>query len=123
MMSFKLPFNTGVALVEHDPSLVRRYFLQTLLRHALAAVLVCGLCVTLPVAHAWWSQGYMPDSVNWLYLLPLFDFIFVFPALIAMACSYLGTLREAGTSLTPEMISSRPGMTVSEAFTRQFRQM
>ena len=113
MMSFKLPFNTRVPLVEHDASLVRRYYLQTLLRHALAAVLVCGLCVTVPVVYAWWSQGYIPAGVNWFYLLPLIDFILVFPALIAMASSYLGTLREAGTALTPEMISSRPRMTVS----------
>ncbi|HWW70687.1 MAG TPA: histidine kinase [Duganella sp.] len=112
MMSFKLPFNARVPLVEHDAPLVRRYFLQTLLRHALAAVLVCGLCLTLPIAYAWWSRGYMPDSVNWFYLLPLIDFILVFPALIAMACSYLGKLREAGTALTPEMISSQPRMTV-----------
>lgn len=113
MMSFKLPFNTRVPLVEHDASLVRRYYLQTLLRHALAAVLVCGLCVTVPLVYAWWSQGYIAASVNWFYLLPLIDFILMFPVLIAMASSYLGTLREAGTALTPEMISSRPRMTVS----------
>lgn len=112
MMSFKLPFNARVALVEHDASLVRRYYLQTLLRHALAAVLVCGLCLSLPVAYVWWSRGYVADSVNWFYLLPLIDFILMFPVLIAMACGYLGKLREAGTALTPEMISSRPRMTV-----------
>ena len=113
MMSFTLPFNARVPPTKHDASLVRRYLLQTLLRHVLAAVLVGCLLLTLPIAHAWWSQGYLPDSLNWFYLLPLFDCILVFPALIAMAYSYLGTLRNAGTALTPEMVSSQPGMTVS----------
>ena len=113
MMSSNLPFQAQLPRVSHDATLVRRYFLQTLLRHALAAVLVCGFCVLAPVAYNVWSLGAWPHNINWIYLLPLLDFVFIFPALIAMCWSYLGKLREAGTALTPEMISSRPRMTVS----------
>lgn len=113
MMSFHMPFNAKVAPVQHDPRLVRRYFVQAMLRHALAALLACGLCAAVPVAYLSWSRGYVPDSVDWLYLLPVLDFIIFFPVLVSMSLIYLGKLREAGTALTPEMISSRPHMTLT----------
>lgn len=113
MMSSNLPFNAKVSRVEHDARLVRRYLLQTLLRYLSVTALLIAVCLVLPVTFIFWSLGRAPDAVNWLYVGPALAIFAGFcPATISMALHYLRGLREAGIALTPEMISSRPHLTL-----------
>ena len=109
MMSSNLPFNAKVPRVEHDARLVRKYLLQSLLRYLSVTALLITVCLALPVTFIFWSLGRAPDASNWLYFGPaLVIFAGFCPALMSMAWHYLRGLREAGITLTPEMISSRP---------------
>jgi len=112
MMSSNVPFNVKVPHVGHDAQLVRRYFLQTLLRYLSVMALLIAVCLVLP-ATVFWSLGGVSNAFNWLYFVPaLAVFTGFCPALISSAWQYLRALREAGIALTPEMISSRPHLTL-----------
>ncbi|USX14446.1 histidine kinase [Oxalobacteraceae bacterium OTU3CAMAD1] len=113
MMSSNLPFNAKVPQVEHDARLVRRYLWQTLLRYLSVTALLLTVCLALPVTFIFWSLGRAPDASNWLYFGPALAIFAGFcPATISMAWQHLRGLREAGVTLTPEMISSRPHLTL-----------
>jgi signal transduction histidine kinase len=105
------PFYLKPAAIEHDPTLVRRYYWQSLLRlwSGMAILIACfyGLLMlwVFPAAvHAGMHFGW-----NWRVLAPL-----LIPSLIPSAgvASSVGRrlkeLAEAGTPLTAEMFSSRP---------------
>ena len=109
MMSSNLPFNAKVPQVEHDAPLVRKYLLQSLLRYVAMFSVLIIVCMVLPVTVIFFSLGRAPDFSNWMVFVPALAIVVACcPATISMALHYLGTLREAGVVLTPEMISSRP---------------
>lgn len=113
MMSSNLPFNVKVPRVEHDARLVRKYLLQTLLRYVAMFSVFVLVCLVLPVAIICIALGRAPNSPDWVVFAPALAVVVGFcPLTISMAWHYLGKLREAGVALTPEMISSRPHLTL-----------
>lgn len=113
MMSSNLPFNVKVPRVEHDARLVRKYLLQTLLRYVAMFALLIVVSMVLPVTVIFFSLGRGSQPLNWMVFVPALAIVAAFcPLTISMAWHYLGKLREAGIALTPEMISSRPHLTL-----------
>ncbi|TYQ05787.1 UNVERIFIED_ORG: histidine kinase [Zoogloea ramigera] len=87
-------FTTAIPIIVHDPRLVWRYHLQTLLRLLPA---FAPAMVILPVLFG-----------PWLWL----DCLLVVLVSTSTSWRYLHELRDAGIALTPQMISARPRLAI-----------
>jgi signal transduction histidine kinase len=116
IMLAELRFNAQA--VEHDRRLARRYVWQSALRMGAGTLLITIIAVYVPMIAITWQLGHGAKSlaalVTWLNFFNVVFTPILLPALLSMgdAARTLAVWRNAGVALTPEMMSSRPRLTL-----------